>query len=89
MDDLIVSFFWDFLIGLVGYPTARLALPCLSLGRIYAQPLTSLENGFNILGYRHDDKGRIEINSTIAGFLGFLIALIGFFSFGFFVSTFF
>ena len=86
MDQLIASFFFDFLIDMIGYSVARLALPCLSFGWVYAQPLSSLENNFNIFGYRHDGKGRIEINTTVAGFLGFVIAVAMFFSFGLLIS---
>jgi hypothetical protein len=79
---LIESLFYEIPIGLIGYTVARLILPPLSGHRIYVQPLWSSGTGFNTLGYRYDDDGRIEIESTPAGFLGFIIFLILFFSFG-------
>jgi hypothetical protein len=72
---------FDDLIFIVGYTVARLALPLFSFRKMYVQPLNSSEWGFNALGYRYDDSGRIEIESTIAGGIGFVIFLIAFFAF--------
>jgi hypothetical protein len=72
---------FDDLIFIVGYTAARLVLPLLSLNKIYVQPLNSSETRFNVLGYRHDDRGRIEIGSTIAGGIGFVLCLVAFFAF--------
>jgi hypothetical protein len=82
MNWLIGSAFFDFLTGLIGYPVARLALPLLTFRKVRAQPLTSMEGGFNVFGYRYDSDGRIEIESTMAGFVGLVIFLILFFSLG-------
>jgi hypothetical protein len=87
MSDFVVGFVCDLLIFSIGYPVARLALPCLSFGRLYAQPLSSPDHGFNLLGYRHDGNGRIEIDSGIAGAFGFVIFLIAMISFGSLFST--
>ena len=87
MDNFVIGFVFDLVIFSIGYPVARLALPCLSFGRVYAQPPSSLEAGFNIFGYRHDGSGRIEIESTLAGSLGFVIFLIVFCSFGLFIFS--
>jgi hypothetical protein len=73
---------FDILIDAVGYTVARLTLPLLSLKKIYVQPLSSSEGKFNALGYRYDDNGRLEIEETIAGFIGFFICLIAFFACG-------
>lgn len=70
---------FDFLIDMIGYTVARLVLPLFSFHKIYVQPLGSPEWKFNALGFRYDDSGRIEIESTIAGFIGFAICLIAFF----------
>jgi hypothetical protein len=69
---------FDFLIDMVGYAVARLLLPVLSFHKIFVQPLGSPEKRFNALGYRHADNRRIEIESTIAGFIGFVVCLIAF-----------
>jgi hypothetical protein len=67
---------FDILVDMVGYTVARSVLPLCSFHRIHVQPLNSPETRFNALGYRYDDSGRIEIESTIAGFIGFVICLI-------------
>ena len=67
-----------------GRSAARAAGSFVWLG--IRQPLYSLENNFNIFGYRHDRKGRIEINTTVAGFLGFIVAVAMFFLFGLLIS---
>ena len=72
---------FDDLIFVIGYTVARLVLPLFSFHKIYVQPLNSPEWGFNALGYRCDDSGRIEIESTIAGGIEFVIFLIAFFAF--------
>jgi hypothetical protein len=69
------------LIDIVGHTVARFALPLLSFGRIYIQPLTAPPSGFNFLGYRRDQTGRIEIESTAAGSIGLVICLIVAFAF--------
>jgi len=83
MDNFVIGFVFDLVIFSIGYPVARLVLPWLSFGRAYAQPPSSLEGGFNIFGYRHDGSGRIEIESTLAGSLGFVLFLIAFCSLSF------
>ena len=64
------------LIEIVGYTVARFALPLFSSGKIYVQPLTVSSGQFNWLGYRRDEHGRIEIESTAAGVVGLVICLI-------------
>jgi hypothetical protein len=51
------------------------------------QPLNSGRKSFNVLGYRSDGTGRIEIEEPMAGFIGFVIFLIGFFAFGLLVQA--
>ena len=67
---------FDILIYMVGYTVARIFLPMCSFHKMYVQPLNSPERRFNAFGYRYEDDGRIQIESTIAGFLGFLGFLI-------------
>jgi hypothetical protein len=78
---------FDELIFTVGYAVARLILPLLSSNKIYVRPLSSSEKRFNVLGYRHDDSGRIEISETIAGGIGFVICVISVFAFGLLMWT--
>ena len=71
---------FDFLIDMVGYSVARLLLPALSFHKISVQPFDSPEKRFNAFGYRYNDNGRIELESTIAGFIGFVVCLLAFFA---------
>jgi hypothetical protein len=70
---------FDFLIDVLGYTVARLVLPFASFGRLYVEPLSSPLKRFNSLGYRRDEGGRIEIEETVAGFIGFITFLVAFF----------
>jgi hypothetical protein len=83
----MIQFVFDSLFEFFGYGIARLALPILSFGKIYAQPLHSADNSFNVLGYRRDAKGRIEISSIVAASLGLVLALLGLCLFGFLVHS--
>lgn len=86
MNSFVAAIFFDGLIGLIGGSVARFALPLLSFRRVYVQPLNSpLGTRFNRLGYRYDDDGRIEIESTPAGFIGLVIGLVAFFALGFLI----
>ena len=76
------------LVDLVGYTVARFVLPLLSFRRIYVQPInTPLGTRFNALGYRHDEDGRIEIETSFAGFVGVIICLFAFFTFYFLIRS--
>lgn len=69
-------FIFEFLIEMVGHAVARFALPRLSSGKIYVQPLNAPFGQFNALGYRYDEDGRIEVDSTVSGWIGFVVCLI-------------
>jgi hypothetical protein len=47
----------------------------LSFRKIQVQPLGSPLVRFNLLGYRRVGNGRIEIEATLAGFIGLVIGL--------------
>lgn len=66
----------EFLIEMVGHTVARWVLPLLSAGKIYVQPLNAPFGQFNALGYRYDKDGRIEVDSTVSGWIGFFVCLI-------------
>jgi len=66
----------DVLIDVVGCPIARLVLPLVSFGRIYVEPLTSPRQKFNMFGYRRDQRGRIELHTQPASFIGLVILVI-------------
>lgn len=73
---------FDILIDMVGYSVARLLLPLLSFGKLCVQPLDAPREAFNAFGFRRDGHGRIEIEQTIAGFIGFALCLVVLFAFG-------
>jgi hypothetical protein len=79
MDNLVVSFilllYW-FFIDFIGYSVARLAIPLLSFGRAYVRTLDAPLGRFNLLGYRRDEDGRIEVAEDVAGYLGLAIILM-------------
>jgi hypothetical protein len=77
----------DFLIDMIGYATARFALPLLSFQKIYAQPVRSDRKRFNALGYRFDENKRIEVEATMAGWIGVFIWIIIFIIIFYFVRT--
>jgi hypothetical protein len=65
------------LTDVAGYTVAWLVLPLVSFGRVRVQPLNSTQKKFNVFGYRRDATGIIEIDCTVACFIGFIIVLIG------------
>jgi len=76
------------MVDLVGYTVARIFLPLVSFRKVYVQPLNSpLGMGFNAFGYRHDEDGRIEIETSFAGFVGFVICLFALFTFYFLIRA--
>jgi hypothetical protein len=75
-------YFFEFLIDMVGHTVARFALPLLSFGKIYVQPLNAPFGKFNAFGYRYDEDGRVEVDSTVSGWIGFVVCLILFIAIG-------
>jgi hypothetical protein len=71
-------YIYEFLIDMIGHAVARYVLPRLSAGRIYVQPLNAPFGQFNALGYRYDEDGRIEVDSTVSGWIGFFCCFISF-----------
>lgn len=71
-----VQTIFDFLIDTIGYVIARLILPIVSCGKVYVEPLTSPIKRFNFFGFRRDESGRIEVESTVAGGIGFATILV-------------
>ena len=68
----------EFLIEVIGYTMARLTLPLLSFGRIHVEPLGGPWKEFNVLGYRRDEDGQIEIDVRTAGFVGIVMCFAAF-----------
>jgi hypothetical protein len=73
----------------IGGTVARIALPLVSFGNIYVESLIVQPAKFNAFGYRRDERGRIEIESTVAGFIGVLIVTLVAVVFGCLLTPFF
>jgi hypothetical protein len=71
-----MTIFMDFLLEVVGYPIGRLVLPLISLGRARAEPLTGPMGKFNWFGYRRNEKGQIEIETSFIAVIGLAAVLI-------------
>lgn len=65
-------FISNFLLAIVGYSTARILLPVLSLGGIQVQPSSSDEQGFNWFGFKRMNDRRLLCHTTVASCLGLL-----------------
>src|SRR4051794_7593105 len=66
MEYLIYWLFFE----LIGCRIAQLAIPVLSFGCAYVQPITTPAAGFNWLGWRQDDGGRMVVARDVADFIG-------------------
>lgn len=79
MDDfssVFIGWLYYIFIELTGCTVARVALPVLSFGRVYVEPLTSSSRQFNWLGCRRDEIGRIEVEGTAAGLIGLIVLTV-------------
>jgi len=61
----------------IGYGVARLILPLVSFGKVQAAPLDSRGNGFSWRGYRRNESGHVEIESTLAVGIGLVACCSG------------
>lgn len=59
-----------------GYGTARVLLPFFSFGKLRAEPLCDWDHEFNWLSCRRTGDGQIEVESTVASWIGLLIYFI-------------
>ncbi|MCP4618674.1 MAG: hypothetical protein GY844_19845 [Bradyrhizobium sp.] len=59
-----------------GYGTARVILPVVSFGKVHVESLSDWDNEFNWLSCRRIGDGQIEVESTVAGWIGLLIYFI-------------
>lgn len=74
MEYLIYWLFFEFIV----WSIARLAIPAVSSGRAYVHPFNAPADGFNLLGWRRDEDGRVVIARDVAGFIGFMIMIVVF-----------
>jgi hypothetical protein len=68
-----MSLLFDFIFEVIGYTVARIVLPLMSFGRIQIEPVGAPKREFNVVGYRHTEDGRIEIEASAAGLVGAVI----------------
>ena len=67
----------DLLWGGAGYVVARVILPLVSFGKVQAAPLDSRGSGFSWRGYRRNESGHLEIESTVATGIGLVVCCLG------------
>ncbi|QRY68756.1 hypothetical protein JVX98_10935 [Ensifer sp. PDNC004] len=60
----------DIIVGVLGYTTARLVLPIITLGKVRVQPISSSERGFNWLGFKRARDGSLMCHMDLAGMIG-------------------
>lgn len=65
-------FVFDFIIDAVGYATARIMLPALTVNTVKVDVPSSGESGFNWLGFKHLPDGVLLCDSNSAGWIGAL-----------------
>jgi hypothetical protein len=75
----------EFFVDMIGHAVASYALPRLSAGKIYVQPLNAPLGNFNSRGYRYDEDGRIEVDSTVSGWIGLFFCLFVFVAISFLI----
>ena len=85
----VVDVLFDTFFGVIGGTVARIVLPLVSFGNIYVESLIVPPAKFNAFGYRRDERGRIEVESTVAGFIGVLIVTLVAVVFGCLLTPFF
>jgi hypothetical protein len=64
--------FFDFILDVVGYTTARLLLPTLTFQKVKVDVLSSSEAGFNWLGFKRLSNGALLCDANSAGWIGAL-----------------
>ncbi|MGG9999367.1 hypothetical protein ACQU0X_04705 [Pseudovibrio ascidiaceicola] len=66
-------FLLDILVDTLGYYTARVVLPIISLGHIYAEKLSIQDASYNIFGFRKAGNRKLYFCFTMAGWIGVFI----------------
>ncbi|OOO17959.1 hypothetical protein EFR00_32715 [Rhizobium sophoriradicis] len=62
----------DFILEVIGYTTARLMLPLITLGKVRVQSVSSTETGFNRLGFKRVPDGSLICQAPMAGWIGLM-----------------
>lgn len=67
----------DFILEVIGYSTAMLVLPLITLGKVRVQSITSIETGFNWPGFRRVPDGSLICQAPMAGWIGLIPWVVG------------
>lgn len=70
-------FIVDFIHEVVGYTTARFALPVLTFGKVRVEKISSSETGFGWLGFKRSTDGSYLCQAPMAGWIGLLPWVLG------------
>jgi hypothetical protein len=63
----------DIILVAIGYTTARILLPTLTLGKVKVEALSPGEAGFNWLGFKRLNDSVLLCEASLAGWIGVLI----------------
>jgi hypothetical protein len=67
----------DFLLEVIGYTTARAALPIVTLGKVRVEQTSSSETAFGWFGFKRDTDGSYLCEATMAGWIGLIPWALG------------
>lgn len=62
----------DFILEMIGYTTARIVLPLITLGKVRVERLSSTETGFNWFGFKRAPDGALLCQAPMAGWIGLI-----------------
>ena len=62
----------DFILEVIGYTTARILLPIVSLGNLRVEQVSSNETGFNWAGFKRGENGGFMCQAPMAGWIGLI-----------------
>lgn len=66
----------DIILEVIGYTTARLVLPIITLGKVRVESITSAERGFTWLGFKRNRDGSLICQAPMAGLIGLLLWIL-------------
>lgn len=68
---------FDFILEIVGYTTARLALPLITFGKVRVETISSSVTGFGWLGFKQTTDGSYPCPTPVAGWIGLIPWALG------------
>lgn len=67
----------DFILEVIGYTTARIALPVITFGKVRVETISSSEPGFGWLGLKRGSDGVYLCQAPMAGWIGLIPWVLG------------